>query len=127
MLGYRLMAGVFRSSGRRTNPLGAISIVTGLVSALASAVLWIYRVQPDSRILGQYSAEVAAGGQLADQLVALAAILGVMAVLSSIMTSSSGEGGGSYFMGLVLGLVGLSYPLLDWLNVMSEPLRPSIL
>jgi hypothetical protein len=50
-----------------------------------------------------------------------------MAILSSIMTSTSGEGGGSYFMGLVLGLVGLSYPLLDWLNVMSEPLRPSIL
>lgn len=121
------MAGVFRSSGRRTNPLGAISVVTGLASALASAVLWIYRIQPDSRILGQYSAEVAAGGQLADQLVVLAAILGVMAVLSSIMTSSSGEGGGSYFMGLVLGLVGLSYPVLDWLNVMSEPLRPSIL
>ena len=115
------MAGVFRSSGRRTNPLGAISVVTGLVSALASAILWIYRIQPDSKILGQYSAE------LADQLVALAAILGVMAVLSSIMTSSSGEGGGSYFMGLVFGLVGLSYPLLDWLNVMSEPLRPSIL
>ena len=120
------MAGVFRSSGRHANPLGAISIVTGLVAALGSAVLWIYRFQPDSRILGQYSAEVAAGGQLAEQLVALAAVLGLMAILSSIMTSSSGEGGGSYFMGLVLGIVGLSYPLLDWLNVLSGPLRQSI-
>ena len=121
------MAGVFGSSGRHTNPLGAVSVVAGLAAALASAVLWIYRVQPESRILGQYSAEVAAGGQLADQLVALAAVLGLMAVLSSIMTSSSGEGGGSYFMGLILGLVGLSYPLLDWLNILSGPLRPSIL
>jgi hypothetical protein len=50
-----------------------------------------------------------------------------MAVLSSIMTSSSGEGGGSYFIGLVLGLAGLSYPVLSWLNVLSGPLRPDIL
>ncbi len=121
------MAGVFGSSGKHTNPLGAISVVAGLASALASAILWIYRVHPESRILGQYSAEVAAGGQLTDQLIALAAVLGLMAILSSIMTSSSGEGGGSYFMGLVLGLAGLSYPLLDWLDVLSGPLRPHIL
>jgi hypothetical protein len=121
------MAGVFGSSGRRTNPLGAISVVTGIAAALASAVLWIYRVQPNSRLLGQYSLEVASGGQLAQQLTALAAVLGLMAVLSSIMTSSSGEGGGSYFMGLVFGLAGLSYPLLTWLDIVSGPLRPQIL
>jgi hypothetical protein len=121
------MAGVFGSSGRRSNPLGVVSVVAGIGSALASAVLWIYRVEPGSRVLGQYSAEVAAGGQLAEQLIALAAVLGLMAVLASIMTSSSGEGGGSYFMGLVFGLAGLSYPLLTWLDVISGPLRPHIL
>lgn len=121
------MAGVFRSSGKRSNPLGVVSVGAGLVAALASAVLWIYRVEPGSRILGQYSAEVAAGGQLAEQLTALAAVLGLMAVLASIMTSSSGEGGGSYFIGLILGLVGLSYPLLSWLDVLSGPLRPDFL
>jgi hypothetical protein len=107
--------------------LGVVSVVAGIASALASAVLWIYRVEPGSRILGQYSAEVAAGGQLAEQLIALAAVLGLMAVLASIMTSSSGEGGGSYFMGLVFGLAGLSYPLLTWLDIISGPLRPDIL
>ena len=121
------MAGVFGSSGRRSNPLGVVSVVSGLAASLASAVLWIYRVAPGSQILGRYSAEVAAGGQLAEQLTALAAVLGLMAVLSSIMTSSSGEGGGSYFMGLVLGLAGLSYPLLTWLDIASGPLRPHIL
>jgi hypothetical protein len=50
-----------------------------------------------------------------------------MAVLSSIMTSSSGEGGGGYFIGLILGLVGLSYPLLTWLNILSGPLQPGFL
>ena len=120
------MAGVF-GSRKRTNPLGAISVVTGIAAALASAVLWIYRVAPESRLLGQYSLEVASGGQLAQQLTALAAVLGLMAILSSIMTSSSGEGGGSYFMGFVFGLAGLSYPLLTWLDIVSGPLRPQIL
>lgn len=121
------MAGVFRSSGKRSNPLGVVAVVSGLAAALASAVLWIYRVEPTSRILGQYSAEVAAGGQLAEQLAALAAVLGLMAILGAIMTSSSGDAGGGYFIGLVLGLFGLSYPVLSWLNVISGPLRPDIL
>jgi hypothetical protein len=107
--------------------MGVVSIASGLAAALASAVLWIYQIEPGSRILGQYSAEVAAGGQLAEQLTALAAVLGVMAILGSIMTSSSGIGGGGYFIGLVLGLVGVSYPLLSWLDVISGPLRPDLL
>jgi hypothetical protein len=127
MLGWRLMAGVFKSSGKRSNPLGVVSIVSGLIAALTSAVLWIYHVAPGSQIMGSYSAEIAAGGQLAEQLTALAAVLGLMAVLASVATSSSGEGGGSYFMGLVLGLAGLSYPLLTWLDIVSGPLRPDIL
>ena len=118
---------VFGSSGRHANPMGIVSIVTGLAGALASAVLWIYRIEPDSQILGQYSAQVAYGGQLAEQLTALAAVLGLMAVLSSIMTSTGGEGGGGYFIGLILGLVGLSYPLLTWLNILSGPLQPGFL
>jgi hypothetical protein len=99
----------------------------GLAAALASAILWIYRFAPESRILGKYSAEVATGGQLADQLATLAAVLGLMAILASIMTSTKGEGGGSYFIGLVLGLVGLSYPVLSWLNILSGDLRPGFL
>jgi len=121
------MTGVFGSSGKRSNPMGVVSIVTGLAGALAAAILWIYRIQPESQILGKYASQVAHGGPLAGQLAALAAVLGLMAVLSSIMTSSSGEGGGSYFIGLVLGLVALSYPLLTWLNIVSGPLKPGFL
>jgi hypothetical protein len=121
------MTGVFGSSGKRSNPMGAVSIVTGLAGALAGAILWIYRIQPDSQILGKYASQVAHGGPLAGQLAALAAVLGLMAVLSSIMTSSAGEGGGAYFIGLILGLVALSYPLLTWLNIVSGPLKPGFL
>ena len=93
----------------------------------SAPILWIYRVHPESQILGKYSADVAHGGLLGEQLIVLAAVLGLMAVLSSIMTSSSGQGGGGYFIGLVLGLFALSYPLLTWLNILSGPLSPSFL
>jgi hypothetical protein len=118
------MAGLF--GRQRSNPLGVVSIVTGVGGALTSAVLWIYEVHPSSQILGQYSGELASGAALHEQLTALAAVLGLMAILSSIMTSSSGEGGGGYFLGLVFGLAALSYPLLTWLNVISGPLRPDV-
>jgi hypothetical protein len=121
------MGGVFGSSGRHSNPIGIVSIISGFAAALASAILWIYRFAPGSQILGRYSAEVAGGGQLAEQLAALAAVLGLMAILSSVMTSTKGEGGGGYFIGLVLGLVGLSYPLMSWLDLLSGDVRPGFL
>ena len=40
-----------------------------------------------------------------------------------MMSSSGGEGGGGYFLGLVLGLFALSYPVLTWLNIVSGPLK----
>lgn len=119
------MAKVFGSLGRRSNPMGVLSILTGIAGALASAVLWIYRVHPSSQIMGSYSQDLAAGGQFAEQLAALAAVLGLMAIIASIMSSSGGEGG-SYFIGLVLGLVGLSYPVMVWLDIIQGPLRPQI-
>jgi hypothetical protein len=118
---------VFGSSGRRSNPIGVISILTGLAGALTGAVLWIYKIEPGSQILGKYSVELAAGGMLSEQLATLAAVLGLMAVIGSMMSSTGGEGGGGYFIGLVLGLVALSYPLLTWLNVVSGSLQPGFL
>jgi hypothetical protein len=128
MYGYDLMSSkIFGSSGRRSNPLGVVSIFTGLAGALASAVLWIYQINPASTILGKYSVELGHGGALAGQLATLAAILGLMAVLGSMMSSSGGEGSGGYFIGLILGLVALSYPVLSWLNVVSGSFQPGIL
>jgi hypothetical protein len=43
------------------------------------------------------------------------------------MASSGWEGGGGYFIGLVLGIVALSYPVLTWLNLVSGPLQPGFL
>jgi hypothetical protein len=118
---------VFGSSGRRSNPIGWISIITGIGGALTSGVLWVYQLNPDSTILGKYSVEVAQGGLLAEQLATLAAVLGLMAVIGSMMSTTGGEGASGYFIGLVLGLVALSYPVLSWLNVVSGSLQPTIL
>jgi hypothetical protein len=121
-----LMSKVFGSSGKRSNPAGVVSILAGTAGALGSAVLWIYRVHPESTLLGSYSTDLASGGTLSHQLVILSAVLGVMAILGSIAASTGGSGGG-YFVGLVLGLVALSYPVLTWLNIVSSPLRHTIL
>jgi hypothetical protein len=118
---------IFSSSGRHSNPLGVIAIITGLAGALGSGVLWVYRLNPDSTILGKYSAEISLGGALADQIALLAAILGVMAIIGSIMSTTGGEGAGGYFIGLVLGLVALSYPVLTWLNVVGRAIQPGVL
>jgi hypothetical protein len=128
MYAYDLMSSkIFGSSGRRSNPIGVISILTGLAGALASAVLWIYRLNPETTILGRYGAELGHGSVLTGQLAMLAAILGLMAVIGSVVSSTGGEGASGYFIGLVLGLVALSYPVLSWLNVISGSVRPGFL
>ena len=90
---------LFGSSGRHANPIGIVSLLTGISGALTSAVLWIYQIEPSSQILGKYSAQVAAGGLLAEQLTSLAAVLGQIAVISSKIASSGWEGGGGYLPG----------------------------
>jgi hypothetical protein len=120
------MSKVFGSSGNRSNPTGVVGILAGLGGAACSAILWIYRINPESRLMGSYSSDIASAGTLARQLAVLAAVLGLMAILAAI-TASSGGSGGSYLVGLVLGLVALSYPLLTWLNIVSGPLKPNIL
>jgi hypothetical protein len=69
---------------------------------------------------------MATGGRLSSQLVLLAAVLGVMAVVSGILSSLGGRAGGAVIVALVLGVVALSYPVLSWLNVVTGPLRPSL-
>lgn len=121
------MAKVFGSLGRRSNPIGVLSILTGVGGALTSAVLWIYQIHPGSTILGKYSIELAHGGLLAEQLATLAAVLGLMALIGAMMSSTGGDGAGGYFIGFVLGLAALSYPVLSWLHVVSGSLRPGFL
>ena len=118
---------LFGGSGRRANPVAIVSVLAGVAGAVLTAVLWIHRLDPDSRFLGRFSAELAGGGVLSDQLAALAAVLGLVAVITSLMSSIGGEGGGRYLLGLVLGLAALTFPVVNGLDVFSGPLTPSVL
>lgn len=117
---------LFGGSGRRANPVAIVSVLAGVAGAVLTAVLWIHRLDPDSRFLGRFSVELTGAGVLSDQLVALAAVLGLVAVITSLMSSIGGEGG-RYLLGLVLGLAALTFPVVNGLDVFSGPLTPSVL
>jgi len=111
--------GIFGSSGRRANPLVNLGMFVGFIGAGISAVLWIYHFEPSAKILGDsLSAQIAAGGSLTDQLRLLAAAFGTMAVIAGIGAGLSGNGGGAAFA-IVLGAIGLSYPVLKALDVVK--------
>jgi hypothetical protein len=120
------MGGIFGSSGRHGDPLGVIAALVGVAGAACSALMWIYQINPDSTFLGSYSAQMTNGGRLGSQLVLLAAVFGLMAIIAGILSSLGGRAGASVVIALVLGVVALSYPVLSWLNVVSGPLRPSL-
>jgi hypothetical protein len=110
------MGKVFGSSGKTSNPLGSIGVIVGLLGAAFSVALWIHYYQPETTILGTYSAQIH-GGVLGDQMSTLAAVLGVMAVIAGIGGGLGGRGNGTTVASLLLGIVALSYPVLTWLNV----------
>lgn len=112
--------GIFESSGKTSNPLGGTGVLVGLLGAGCSVVLWIYRFQPDSTLLGKYAPQMAVGGPLADQLRLLAAFLGVMAVIAGIVGGMGGRGSATTIGSLLLGIASLTYPVLTYLNLVTR-------
>jgi hypothetical protein len=111
--------GIYGSSGRTSNPLGSLGVIAGILSLAGSAILWIHYFQPNTTILGRYSEQIAGGGPLADQIRLLSAFLGVIAVVAGIVGGLGGKGSTSTVAAILLGIAGLSYPILTWLNLMS--------
>ena len=108
--------GIYGSSGKTTNPLGGLGVFIGLLSAVCSAVLWVHYFDPATTMFGEVSIRIATG-DLASQLTILAATFGLMAVLGGIAGGLGGRGSGTTVAALMLGIVGLSYPVLHWLQV----------
>src|SRR6478672_8048352 len=117
---HRPMAGMFGSSGKTSNPLGVVGAVVGAIGAGFSALLWLYHFNPDSTILGSYSAQMVHGGQLADQLGTLAIVFGAIAVVLGIIGGLGGRGAGSTVLSIILGIVALSYPVLNALHLIER-------
>ena len=111
---------MFGSSGKTSNPLGVVGAVVGAIGAGFSILLWLYHFNPDSTILGSYSAQMIHGGQLADQLGTLAIVFGAIAVVLGIIGGLGGRGAGSTVLSIILGIVALSYPVLNALHVIER-------
>jgi hypothetical protein len=114
------MAGVFGSSGKTANPLGTIGVLVGVIGAAFSVILWYHHFVPATTLLGSYSAQIAIGGQVADQLRILASVFGLMAVIAGIAGGMGGRGSGATVAALLLGIVALSYPVLTYLRVVQH-------
>ena len=92
----------------------------GAIGAAFSGVLWLYHFNPDSTLLGKYSQQLAAGGQIADQMRLLALVFGAIAVVLGIVAGLGGKGNGTTVMSILLGIVAVSYPVLTALNLVKQ-------
>src|SRR5437867_7154063 len=114
------MGGIFGSSGKTVNPAGTVGSLVGAIGAAFSAVLWIYHFNPDSTLLGKYSQQLAAGGQMSDQMRLLACVFGPIAVVLGIVAGLGGKGSGTTVRSILLGIAALSYPVLTALNLVKQ-------
>jgi hypothetical protein len=114
------MSGIFSSSGKTANPAGTVGSLVGVIGAVFSAILWLYHFNPDSTLIGKYSQQLAAGGQLADQMRLLAIVFGAIAVVLGIVAGLGGRGNGTSVASILLGIVALSYPVLTALNLVNH-------
>jgi len=111
---------MFGSSGKTSNPMGTVGTLVGAIGAAFSVILWIYQFNPDSSLLGQYSIQIASGGPMADQLGTLALVFGLIAVIMGIVGGLGGRGSGSTIAAILLGVIALSYPILNALHLVER-------
>lgn len=114
------MPGMFGSSGKTSNPIGTVGVVVGALGAGFSILLWIYHFRPDSTLLGTYSAQMSAHGTLAGQLGTLAVVFGGIAVVLGIAGGLGGRSTGSTVFSIILGIIALSYPVLNGLHLIER-------
>jgi hypothetical protein len=111
---------MFGSSGKTANPLGTVGALVGAIGAGFSVILWIYHFNPDATLLGSYSAQMGPGGTLPGQLGALALLFGGIAVVLGIVGGLGGRGGGSTILSILLGILAVSYPILNGLHLIER-------
>jgi hypothetical protein len=111
---------MFGSSGKTSNPLGTVGALVGAIGAGFSAILWIYHFNPESTLLGSYAGQMGPNGSLPGQLSALALLFGAMAIVLGIVGGLGGRGAGSTIASILLGIVAVSYPVLNGLHLIEQ-------
>jgi hypothetical protein len=114
------MPGIYGSSGKTANPLGTIGVIVGVIGAVFSVLLWIYRFNPNASLLGSYSIQMGANGTMSSQLGTLALVFGLIAVVLGIAGGLGGRSTASTVASILLGIVALSYPVLNSLHMIER-------
>jgi hypothetical protein len=114
------VGGIFGSSGKTANPLGTVGALVGAIGAGFSVILWIYHFNPDATLLGSYSGQMGPGGSLPGELGTLALLFGGIAVVLGIVGGLGGRGGSSTILSILLGIVAVSYPILNALHLIER-------
>jgi hypothetical protein len=108
---------------RPSNGLGIVAVVCGVAGAAVTAILWFCQRRPFSPWLGEYGFEIAHGGQLRDDLIMLAGLLAVVAMLGAVLSWIGGSATSSSVFALLCGVFALTYPAFAWLDVLQAPLQ----
>ena len=77
-------------------------------------------LQPASTLLGSYSAQMGPHGVMTSQLGTLALVFGLIAVVVGIAGGLGGRSTGSTVAAILLGIVALSYPILNSLHLIER-------
>ena len=114
---------IYQSSGQTRDPLGILALGVGAVAATCGLVMWAFQLDPNGALVRTISARLAAGGLLGDRLELISLIAGAVAIGLGVIASLGGRARGSAVGALVLGVIGVSYPLLSSLDLITRPLQ----
>jgi hypothetical protein len=118
------METISRSYQRTGDPLGILAAITGAAGAACAGILWYCQARPNNW-LGSAAFEIAHGGPLRDTLLAGALFLGLIAVVASVPSALGRQAvHRGVPLGLVFGLLALSYPIafgLHWVRIPGLP------
>ncbi len=110
---------------RTSDPLGIVAALCGVAGFATTIVLWLVQLHPDSNFLDEYLSGVAARMDLLEDLIVLAGLLGLTAILGAFVSSAGGPARSSCVLAIVLGAVALIYPVLAWQGIVGGLVTPT--
>jgi hypothetical protein len=118
--------GIYQSSGQARDPLGIVALGVGVVAAGCAVVMWAYQADPSGALVRSVSSHLGSGALVGDRLELIALVGGALAVGLGVIASLGGRARGTAVAALVLGAIGLSYPILSSLDLISRPLERTL-
>ncbi len=118
---------IYGSSGRGSNPLAVIAVVSGAIGAACSIFLWLHLISPDSAFLRSVADHLGGTAVVSSRLGVIALVGGLIAIGLAVLSSLGGSrSGGGVAVAIVLGVIAVSYPILETLDVVSKVVKNPI-